>query len=97
MAGPGKPKTGGRQKGTPNKRTLERQKRIEEMVISGEDPITFFSQIMRDQSAPYLERKDAAKELMNYYHPKLHAVEARTGTMTHEQRLEQLRDMLGDD
>jgi hypothetical protein len=64
MAGPGRPKTGGRQKGTRNKVNQLATKRLEEMAINGKDPVTFFSQILQDQNAPYQERKDAAKELL---------------------------------
>jgi len=48
--------------------------------------IPFFSQILQDPNAPYQERKDAAKELLPYYHPKLASVEARAGGQTHEDR-----------
>jgi hypothetical protein len=67
------------------------------MAISGKDPITFFSQILQDPNAPYQERKDAAKELLPYYHPKLASVEARAGGQTHEDRLEMLRRLAEDD
>jgi hypothetical protein len=97
MAGPGRPKTGGRQKGTRNKVNQLATKRLEEMAINGKDPITFFSQILQDQNAPYQERKDAANELLPYYHPKLASIEARSGGQSHEDRLEQLRQLLSDD
>jgi hypothetical protein len=97
MAGPGRPKTGGRQKGTRNKVNQLATKRLEEMAINGKDPVTFFSQILQDQNAPYQERKDAAKELLPYYHPKLASIEARTGGQTHEDRLEELRRLCEDD
>jgi len=67
------------------------------MAINGKYPITFFSQILQDPNAPYQERKDAAKELLPYYHPKLASVEARTGGKTHEDRLEELKKLLSDD
>jgi hypothetical protein len=63
------------------------------MAINGKDPITFFSQILQDPNAPYQERKDAARELLPYYHPKLASIEARTGGKTHEQRLAELEAM----
>ena len=97
MAGPGRPKTGGRQKGTRNKVNQLATKRLEEMAINGKDPVTFFSQILQDQNAPYQERKDAAKELLPYFHPKLSSIEARTSIISHEDRLEQLRQLLSDD
>jgi hypothetical protein len=49
MAGPGRPKTGGRQKGTRNKVNQLATKRLEEMAINGKDPVTFFSQILQDK------------------------------------------------
>jgi hypothetical protein len=67
------------------------------MAISGKDPITFFSQILQDPNAPYQERKDAAKELLPYYHPKLASIEVRSGGATHEQRLQELHKLLEDD
>ena len=96
MAGPGRPKTSGRQKGTRNKVNQLTTKRLEEMAINGKDPITSFGQILQDQNAPYQERKDAAKELLPYYHPKLASIEARSGGQSHEDRLEQLRQLLSD-
>lgn len=97
MAGPGRPKTGGRQKGTRNKVNQLATKRLEEMAISGKDPITFFSQILQDPNAPYQERKDEAKELLPYYHPKLASIEARTGGQSHEDRIAQLHELLRED
>jgi hypothetical protein len=44
-----------------------------------------------------LQRKDAAKELLPYFHPKLASVEARTSVISHEDRLEQLRQILAED
>jgi hypothetical protein len=67
------------------------------MAINGKDPVRFFSQILQDQNAPYQERKDAAKELLPYFHPKLASVEARTSVISHEDRLEQLRQILAED
>jgi len=59
--------------------------------------MTFFSQILQDQNAPYQERKDAAKELLPYFHPRLAAIEARTAGQSHEDRLEELRRLCADD
>jgi hypothetical protein len=94
MAGPGRPKTGGRQKGTPNKASAGRIKALNEMRISGLDPVTFFSQILRREDAPLDLRFQAAKELAPYMHPKLSSIEARSGGVGHEERLARLQHML---
>ena len=86
-------KTGGRTKGTPNKKTAERAKLIAELKVSGKNPITFFADILRNEAAPLDLRFAAAKELAPYMHPKLASVEARTGGMTHEDRLQMLLKM----
>ena len=94
---PKKPKTGGRQKGTPNKRTAERQAAIAAIKASGKSPIDFFNDLLKNEEAPLELRFSAAKELAPYVHPKLASVESRVGGKTHEQRLEELQDMLRDD
>ena len=93
----GSPKTGGRKKGTPNKVTVEQRRKLKELIASGKDPITFFTDILREPRYGHLERKEAAKELLPYFHPKLASIEARTGGMTHEDRLEKLQAMARDD
>lgn len=89
-----RPKTGGRRAGTPNKKTVERQRAIEVIRASGKDPISFFADLLRNEGAPLDLRFQAAKELAPYVHPKLASIEARTGGMTHEDRLEQVRKLL---
>lgn len=90
-------KRGGRQKGSKNKRTVERAKTIEAIKASGKDPVTFFSQILQNEAAPLDLRFAAAKELAPFMHPKLASIEARTGGKTHEVRLEELRRMADED
>ena len=90
-------KTGGRQKGTPNKKTTERARLIADLRFSGKDPVTFFAEILRNESAPLDLRFAAAKELAPFMHPKLASIESRTGGKTHEDRLEELRRMANDD
>lgn len=90
-------KTGGRQKGTPNKKTAERAKLIADLKFSGKDPVTFFAEILRNEAAPLDLRFAAAKELAPFMHPKLASIEARTGGRTHEDRLEELRRMAHDE
>jgi hypothetical protein len=91
---PRRKKTGGRQKGTPNKRTAARAKLIARLKISGKDPMTFFATILRNEKLPLDLRFAAAKELIPYAHPKLTSVEARTGGKTHEDRVNELRQMV---
>ena len=93
----GKPKTGGRQKGAKNKATLARERALSDLVVDAKDPVSFFSSIMRDESAPFEKREAAADRLLPYYHPRLAAIEARVGTKSHEHYLEELRGMLEDD
>src|SRR5262245_51799930 len=92
---PRRQKTGGRKAGTPNKRTLERQRAIEAIKASGKDPITFFADLLRNESAPLELRFQAAKELAPFVHPRLASVEARIGA-THEDRLAEVQRLLED-
>jgi len=93
---PRRPKTGGRKAGTPNKRTVERQRAIEAIKASGRDPISFFADLLRNEAAPLELRFQAAKELAPYVHAKLASVESRGGGHTHEERLAQLHALLED-
>jgi hypothetical protein len=72
----GLPKTGGRQKGTPNKRTLGLQMGL---VASGAPPelaekplrqlpLDFLLDVMADESQPIATRVDAAKAAAPYVH-----------------------------
>ena len=94
---PRRQKTGGRQKGTPNKKTVERARVMADLHFSGKDPVTFFAEILRNESAPLELRFAAAKELAPFMHPKLASIEARTGGKTHEDRLEELKRMADED
>ena len=42
-----------------------------EMLKEGTDPISFWCDVLSDEMAPMWARKDAAKELKAYYHPRL--------------------------
>lgn len=64
----GKRPGAGRKKGTPNKATLERQKRIAE---SGQTPLDYMLSVMRDENNPRDIRLDAANKAAPYVHPKL--------------------------
>jgi hypothetical protein len=96
MAGPGRPKTGGRAKGVRNKTTLRREAAIQALCPPGDDPLTFWAHILKDKTAPLDIRHAAAKELAPFMHPKLASIEARQGGSTYEQRLEEARRMLED-
>ena len=89
----GKPKTGGRRKGTKNKSTLAREKALSDLVLNAQDPVAFFTGIMRDPAAPFEKREAAAERLLPYYHPRLAAIEARVGHKSHEDRLAELQAM----
>jgi hypothetical protein len=93
---PRRRKTGGRKKGTPNKNTLVRQRAIEAIKASGKDPISFFADLLRNESAPLELRFQAAKELAPFMHPRLSSVEARASAGSHEERLAQLHALLED-
>jgi hypothetical protein len=54
---------------------------------SGKDPLTFFTEILRNEDNPFEMRFEAASQLLPYMHPKLTTIEARTGGKTHEDRL----------
>jgi hypothetical protein len=81
-------KTGGRQKGTPNKRTQEVVARIE---ASGLTPLDYMLKVMRDENEVLDVRLDAAKAAAPYVHPRLASIE-NTGTLTlrHEDVLAEL-------
>lgn len=86
----------GRKKGSKNKSTIAREQMLKMLSsIKADDPMAFFDSIMRNTNAPYDQRVMAAKELMAFMHPKLSAIEARAGTKSHEDRLEELQQMLG--
>ena len=74
MAGrpPGTPKTGGRQKGTPNKTTAAREA---EIASTGLTPLAYMLKVLRDEQEELGIRLDAAKAAAPYVHPKLASVE----------------------
>lgn len=60
-------KTGGRQKGTPNRATAAKAAEIE---ASGLSPLDFMLGVLRDESKGFDARMDAAKAAAPYVHPK---------------------------
>ncbi len=68
----GRPKTGGRQKGTPNKRTAAT---LEAIAASGMTPLEYLIAVMRDEANDQATRIDAAKAAAPYCHAKLASIE----------------------
>lgn len=68
-------KTGGRQRGTPNKASSKAAKRAAAIAASGLSPLEFMMNIMRDETAEFVMRFEAAKAAAPYVHPRLAAVE----------------------
>jgi hypothetical protein len=64
-------KTGGRKKGTPNKRSAELIKAMK----SGESPLDYMLRVMRDSRAAPERRDQMAKAAAPYMHPRLTAIE----------------------
>jgi hypothetical protein len=69
---PGYPRTGGRQPGTLNKKTVYARQILEE---HGADPVEALAKAMIDVKVPLDLRLDCAKALLPYVYPRLAAVE----------------------
>ena len=65
-------KTAGRQKGTPNKATVQRET---EIAATGLTPLEFFLRILRDTGQVFEHRFKAAVAAAPYCHPKLSPIE----------------------
>jgi hypothetical protein len=74
---PGSPKTGGRKKGSKNKRTKEL---LEKAEAGGQSAIEFMLGVMRDPKNDLELRLDAAKAVAPYLHAR-RAPEDATGTV----------------
>jgi len=61
-------KTGGRQKGTPNKLTSDTRRAIAE---GGETPLEYMIRVMRDEAAEPSRRDAMARTAAPYLHPRL--------------------------
>jgi hypothetical protein len=66
-------KTGGRQKGTPNKRTPAIKEA--EIAATGETPRDYMLRVMRDPTVDWNRRDAMAKAAAPYCHPHLASVE----------------------
>ncbi len=67
-------KTGGRKAGTPNKASVFRERMV---AASGQTPLAYLIQIMRDETLDIDRRIEAAKAAAPYVHPRLAAIEHR--------------------
>jgi hypothetical protein len=87
----------GRRKGSLNKKTLQRRALMAAVRASGKDPLTFFTEILRNEDNPFELRFRAAAILLPHMHPKLASIEARSGGQTYEDRLAQYYQLLDDE
>jgi len=71
----GKPKTGGRKKGTLNKATKKRRKLTEELLKGGKTPLDVMLSMMREERTFDANLLAAAVAAAPYVHPKLSAIE----------------------
>ena len=86
-------KTGGRQRGTPNKVTRE----MRERMLEGETPLDYMMRVMRDESADITRRDWAAQAAAPYLHARLASVEQRgTLAVSHEERVTSLAERLAE-
>lgn len=85
----GKRPGAGRTKGSQNKNTLARKKRIEE---SGLSPLDYMLGVLRNEKAPKAQRMWAAEKAAPYVHPRLAAVEhaGKDGGPIQFQRIERV-------
>ena len=82
-------KTGGRQKGTRNRKTVEK---VAEIEASGLTPLDFMLGILRDERADPVQRFEAAKAAAPYVHARLTATEHRGSLkLSHEDALSELK------
>ncbi len=79
----GIPKTGGRQRGSLNKRTIAQQQQSKTMVQAAKEvgltPLEYMLKVMRDPKATQQRRDDMAKACAPYMHARLAAVDPETG------------------
>lgn len=96
--GQGKIPGSGKPKGFKSQAVIKREQEIAlaNAKIQAETPLEFFAAVLKDKNMPHKERKEAAKELLPYMHPKLTSIEARGGGMGHEERLAMLMAMIED-
>ncbi len=71
MAGKGQPKTGGRQRGARNRATAARERKI---AASGQTPLEYMLQILRDEDSEDEDRRWAATTAAPYVHPRIQPI-----------------------
>lgn len=76
MAHGGKREGAGRKAGSPNKRTIETQAKVQ---ASGLMPLDYMLSVLRDGTADVKDRMDAAKSAAPYLHAKLSSIEHKGG------------------
>jgi hypothetical protein len=54
--------------------TPDHRKLFAELMATGNDPISLFCDVLEDESAPLPYRRDAARQLKPYFHPRLATV-----------------------
>jgi hypothetical protein len=84
----GAPKSGGRTPGTPNKKTAETQREVEE---SGLTPLAYLLSVMRDTGADEQRRVAAANMAAPYVHARLSSIEMNANVTNHEAALDELK------
>ncbi len=89
----GRAKTGGRRKGTPNRKTVEVQEKLTALDC---DPIEAMARIAMDQENPIELRAQMFRELAQYVAPKRKAIE-HTGAGGGPMQVNIIRFSDGDD
>lgn len=82
-------KTGGRQKGSLNKKTREQ---IEAVTKSGITPLEYMLNVLRDENMPSERRDEMAKAAAPYVHPRLTSIDGsmNLNVFKHEEALDEL-------
>ena len=80
-------KTGGRQKGTPNKTNAAREAEIKS---SGLTPLDYMLSVLRNTDATPEQRQWAANAAARYCHPAMSSIEANVAVTGHEAALDDL-------
>jgi hypothetical protein len=86
----GLPKTGGRQKGTQNKRTRDFHAAVSE---AGLTPLEYMLAVLRDKTVDPERRDRMAAAAAPYIHPRLSNVEAKIDVTGHEAALVELEEI----
>jgi hypothetical protein len=63
----------GRKRGIPN--TRQRAKIVKDLIERGDDPLTYFLSIMKDQNESTTRRDWAAAQAAPYVHPRLQSID----------------------